>query len=214
MNLNVVVLISGGGSNLLALINDSQSNDAPYKITGVISNYAEAGGLLHAQHANIPTHVINHDNFADRHTFDQAMIRHIDALQPDLVVLAGFMRILTDEFVNHYLGRMINIHPSLLPNYAGLDTHQRVIDAQEAYHGASVHYVIPELDAGPVVLQACLKLTPEETAKALALRVLEMEHHIYPQSVRMIANGDIHFEENHAYMNGELLPQHGHQISF
>jgi len=211
--LNVVVLISGGGSNLQALIQDSQIAETPYQIVGVISNCADAGGLQHAQRAGIASQVIDHKNFAGRQAFDQAMTQQIDAWQPDLVLLAGFMRILTDDFVNHYLGRMINIHPALLPNYAGLNTHQRVIDAGETYHGASVHYVIPELDAGPVILQARLELTANETANELGARVLKIEHRIYPQSVRWIAEGCVRFEKNHVYLNGELLPPHGHQIS-
>jgi len=210
--LNIVVLISGGGSNLQALIQDSQTSDAPYQIVGVISNRANAGGLQHAQRAGIPSQVVDHQIFDGRQAFDQAMIQRIDAWQPDLVILAGFMRILSDDFVNHYLGRMINIHPALLPNYAGLNTHQRVIDADETYHGASVHYVIPELDAGPVILQARLKLTAGESANELASRVLKLEHQIYPQVARWIAQDKVSFDKNHVYLSGELLPAHGHQI--
>jgi len=209
--LNVVVLISGGGSNLQALIQSSQTADMPYQIVGVISNKANAGGLLHAQRAGIPSQVIDHQDFDGRQAFDQAMVEHIDSWQPDLIVLAGFMRILTEDFVNHYLGRLINIHPALLPQYAGLNTHQRVIDAGETHHGASVHYVIPELDAGPVILQALLDLQPGESADELAARVLKMEHQIYPQSIRLIAEGHVTFKENNVYLNGELLPPHGHQ---
>lgn len=211
--LNIVVLISGGGSNLQALIQDSQTADAPYKIVGVISNRADAGGLQHAQRAGISSQIINHQNFDGRQAFDQAMAQHIDNWQPDLVVLAGFMRILSDDFVNHYLGRMINIHPALLPQYAGLDTHQRVIDAGEKHHGASVHYVIPELDAGPVILQAQLELQTDQSASDLASRVLKLEHRIYAQSVRLISEGHITFEENNVYLDGELLPTQGHQSS-
>lgn len=211
--LNIVVLISGGGSNLQALIQDAQTVDAPYQIVGVISNRADAGGLQHAQRAGIASQIIDHQSFDGRQAFDQAMAQYIDNWQPDLVVLAGFMRILTDDFVNHYLGRMINIHPALLPQYAGLNTHQRVIDAGEKYHGASVHYVIPELDAGPVILQARLELQAGESASDLAARVLKIEHQIYSQSVRLISEGHISFEENNVYLDGELLPAQGHQTS-
>ena len=211
--LNIVVLISGGGSNMQALIQDAQITDAPYQIVGVISNRADAGGLQHAQRANIASKVIDHQHYDGRQAFDQAMIEHIDSWQPDLIVLAGFMRILTDDFVNHYLGRMINIHPALLPQYAGLNTHQRVIDAGEKYHGASVHYVIPELDAGPVILQARLELQAGESANDLAARVLKIEHQIYSQSVRLISEGHITFEENTVYLDGELLPAQGYQNS-
>ena len=207
------MLISGGGSNLQALIEDSQRADAPYKIVGVVSNRPQAGGLQHAENANIPQQVINHQDFNGRQQFDQAMIEAIDSWQPDLVVLAGFMRILTDDFVTYYLGRMINIHPALLPSYPGLDTHQRVIDAGETHHGASVHYVIPELDAGPVILQAKVAIKAAESADELAARVLTLEHKIYPQCLRWIAEGKVTFKNNRVYLAGELLPACGHQIS-
>ena len=211
--LKLVVLISGGGSNLLSLIRDSQQDDAPFEICGVISNRADAGGLQHAANAGIPSQVIDHSQYQGREAFDKALIEAIDSWQPDLVVLAGFMRILTDEFVTYYLNRMINIHPALLPAYPGLNTHQRVIDAGETYHGASVHYVIPELDAGPVIIQARLKLVAGESASELAARVLKMEHQIYPQAVRWIAEGRITANGSQALLDGELLPTQGHQIS-
>ncbi|EGG98795.1 Phosphoribosylglycinamide formyltransferase [gamma proteobacterium IMCC2047] len=211
--LNVVALISGGGSNLQALIQDSQHADSPFRIVGVISNRPQAGGLQHAERAGIEQVVIDHSNFQSRESFDQAMTEAIDQWNPDLVVLAGFMRILTPAFVTHYLGRMINIHPALLPKCPGLDTHQRAIDAGESHHGASVHYVIPELDAGPVILQASVDVLPNDTATELAARVLQQEHKIYPQSVRWIAEGKIHFKENQVYLDGELLPANGHQIT-
>jgi phosphoribosylglycinamide formyltransferase-1 len=205
--INIVVLISGGGSNLQALIQNSQIPNAPYQIVGVISNRIDAGGLQHAQQAGITSQIIDHQDF------DQAMIQHIDNWQPDLVVLAGFMRILTADIVNRYLGRIINIHPSLLPQYTGLNTHQRVIKADEKYHGASVHYVIPELDAGPVIIQERLELLAGESASDLASRVLKIEHRIYAQSVNLISEGHITFKKNNAYLNGELLPAQGYQTS-
>lgn len=212
--LKLVVLISGGGSNLQSLIHDSQQDGAPYEIVGVISNRANAGGLQHAANADIANQVIDHKEYQGRQAFDQALIKAIDSWQPDLVVLAGFMRILTDELVTYYLDRMINIHPALLPAYPGLNTHQRVIDAGEAYHGASVHYVIPELDAGPVIIQAKLATSSGESARELAARVLTMEHKIYPQAVRWIAEGRINAQGNQAFLDGELLPIQGHQITF
>ncbi len=185
----VVVLISGSGSNLQAII-DAR---LPLTIRAVISNKAEAYGLERARQAGIPTEVIDHREFADRPAFDAALQQRIDRYQPDLVVLAGFMRILTDELVNHYRGRMINIHPSLLPKYRGTNTHTRAIEAGDTVAGCSVHWVTPELDAGPVLLQAEVPIHPGDNADTLAARVLEQEHKIYPEAIRRIASGEIHW---------------------
>lgn len=184
----VVVLISGSGSNLQAILDQASSH---YEVVGVLSNKADAFGLIRAEKANIATAVISHKHFEDRLSFDQAMIEKIDAWQPDLVVLAGFMRILTEQFVNHYLGKLINIHPSLLPKYPGLDTHARAISAGDTEHGATVHYVTPELDAGPSIVQAVVKIEAEDSAESLQARVHKAEHKIYPQAVQWIAQNKV-----------------------
>lgn len=185
----VVVLISGGGSNLQALIDGAQSGALPIEIRAVISNEPEAFGLIRARRAGIEARVLNHRDFPTRAAYDQALAELIDGFQPGLVVLAGFMRILTPDFVSRYRGRMFNIHPSLLPKYRGLHTHQRALDAGESVHGASVHFVTEELDGGPLVLQAQVPVHADDDSATLAARVLEQEHRIYPQAVRWFAEG-------------------------
>ncbi|MFZ0788662.1 MAG: phosphoribosylglycinamide formyltransferase [Chromatiaceae bacterium] len=186
--LRVVVLISGSGSNLQALI-DAQCTDSPYRIAAVISNVDGAFGLERARRAGIPAEVLSHRNFPDRGAFDQALAALIDRFEPGLVVLAGFMRILTPQFVSRYAGRMMNIHPSLLPRFRGLHTHQRALDAGETEHGASVHFVTDELDGGPVIVQARVPVLPGDDADTLAARVLTQEHRIYPAAVCLFAEG-------------------------
>jgi phosphoribosylglycinamide formyltransferase-1 len=185
--LRVAVLISGSGSNLQALI-DAQA-DAPYRIVAVISNVADAFGLERARRAGIPAEVLRHRAYADRAAYDQALGDLIDRYEPGLVVLAGFMRILTPGFVARYAGRMMNIHPSLLPKFRGLHTHQRALDAGESVHGASVHFVTDELDGGPLIVQARIPVLPGDDAETLAARVLTREHRIYPLAVRWFAEG-------------------------
>ncbi|WP_456446686.1 phosphoribosylglycinamide formyltransferase [Thiolapillus sp.] len=186
--LPVVILISGGGTNLQALI-DAARDGLPVDIRAVISNQPEAYGLQRAQQAGIPTVVLDHREFETREAFDQALASLIDSYQPNLVLLAGFMRILTPAFVRHYQGRMLNIHPSLLPRFQGLHTHQRALDAAEKEHGASIHFVTEELDGGPIIIQARVPVLPGDDAARLAARVLEKEHIIYPLAVRWIAEG-------------------------
>lgn len=188
----VVVLISGSGSNLQALLDQATSD---YQVVGVLSNKADAFGLIRAQKAQIATAVVNHKDYPDRLSFDHAMIEQIDAWQPDLVVLAGFMRILTAEFVNHYLGRLINIHPSLLPKYPGLDTHARAITNGDSHHGATVHFVTPELDAGPSIVQAIVPIHSHDTASSLQAKVHRGEHKIYPLAVQWIAQKRVHMQD-------------------
>ena len=183
----IVVLLSGSGSNLQAIIDAK----LPLEIRAVISNRADAYGLERARTAGIPTELLDHRQFSDRAGFDTALQQVIDRYAPNLVVLAGFMRILTDALVNHYRGRMINIHPSLLPKYRGTNTHARAIEAGDSEAGCSVHWVTPELDAGPVLLQARVPIHPGDSADTLAARVLEQEHRIYPEAIRRIANGEI-----------------------
>ncbi|MGD8546480.1 MAG: phosphoribosylglycinamide formyltransferase, partial [Thiohalophilus sp.] len=169
--LSVVVLISGSGTNLQAMIDQIHSTDIPARIVAVISNRADAYGLKRAEQASIPAEILSHRDFATREDYDHALQQLIDRYQPGLIVLAGFMRILSDDFVRHYQGRMINIHPSLLPRYKGLNTHQRVLDAGDDLHGCSVHYVTPELDGGPVILQAAVPIEDDDTPESLAQRV-------------------------------------------
>ena len=211
MPCNVVVLISGSGSNLQALI-DSQSDSNPARIGAVISNRADAYGLQRAQAAGIPTQVLSHREFADREAFDTALMAAIDAFQPDLVVLAGFMRILTPGFVRHYQGRLLNIHPSLLPRHKGLDTHNRAVAAGDAEHGCSVHFVTEELDGGPVAIQAAIPIRADESVAQLTDRVHVEEHRIYPLAVRWFAEGRLRLGEQGAMLDGEKLPVSGHLI--
>jgi phosphoribosylglycinamide formyltransferase-1 len=182
----VVILISGRGSNMLSILNAVNDGSSPIKIAAVISNRPDAAGIESAQQAGIDTAIIDHKTFASREEFDQAMACKIDTYSPDLVILAGFMRILTIEFVEHYVNKLINIHPALLPKFKGMDTHQRAIDAGETEHGASVHFVTAELDAGPVILQAKVPILSTDTAETLAARVLEQEHKLYPQAINKL----------------------------
>ena len=189
--IRLVVLISGNGSNLQAIIDEIANNNLPAQIVAVISNKADAYGLERAKKAGIEQHVLSHQNYDSREQYDIALKDLIDSFQPDLIILAGFMRILSNEFVNHYLQRMMNIHPSLLPKYKGLNTHQRVIDAGDKEHGCSVHFVTPELDDGPVILQAKVEVKENDTAETLAERVHEQEHRIYPKAIRLYAENKI-----------------------
>ena len=196
---NLVVLISGNGSNLQAIIDQINAGDLPAKICAVISNREDAFGLQRARKANIPVVVIKHTQYETRQAFDDALSQTIDKYQPDLVVLAGFMRILTDTFVKHYLGKLINIHPSLLPRYQGLNTHQRALDAGDVEHGATVHYVTPALDSGPIILQASVPVHENDTAEQLQERVHQVEHQLYPEAIRRIVNGEISLQGQTVY---------------
>ncbi len=186
IKLPVVVLVSGGGTNLQALI-DGAAADLPIEIRAVISNLADVYGLTRATRAGIETQVLDHTHFAERVSFDQALARIIDSFGAGLVILAGFMRILTPVFVRHYSGRLLNIHPSLLPKYQGLHTHRRVIEAGDKVHGASIHFVTEELDGGPVIIQAKVPVLTDDTEASLAARVLAKEHIIYPLVIRWFA---------------------------
>jgi phosphoribosylglycinamide formyltransferase-1 len=210
--LKVVVLISGSGSNLQALIDGVATGDLPIEIAAVISNRPDVFGLTRATNAGIPTAVLDHKGFASREAFDQELMRTIDVYNPGLVVLAGFMRILTAEFTQHYLGRMLNIHPSLLPKFQGLHTHQRAIDAGESHHGVTVHFVTAELDGGPAIVQAVVPILEGDDANQLAKRVQRQEHVIYPLAVKWFAQGDLKMQDGKAELKGELLPACGYQI--
>lgn len=184
-----VVLISGRGTNLSAILSAAAAPDYPAEIVAVISNKTDATGLLLAQEAGIATEVVPSKGISDRAVYDQALLVAIERYQPDLVILAGFMRILTPGFVAQYAGRMINIHPSLLPSFTGMHTHQRAIDAGVHVHGCSVHFVTAELDHGPMIAQAAVPVYADDDAAKLAARVLKEEHRIYPEAVRWFAEG-------------------------
>jgi phosphoribosylglycinamide formyltransferase-1 len=206
----IVVLISGSGTNLQALIDACKTNDYPGEIVGVLSNKADAYGLTRAENAGITTAAISHINFDSRESYDQALISKIDQFKPDVVVLAGFMRILTPAFVQHYQGKLLNIHPSLLPKYQGLNTHQRAIDAGDQEHGVSVHFVTEELDGGPVILQAKVPIFDGDEADDLASRVHEQEHRIYPLVVKWFCNGRVVMHNEKAMMDNQELPPSGY----
>jgi phosphoribosylglycinamide formyltransferase-1 len=190
---SIVILISGRGSNMEAIV---RADIPGVRIAAVISNRTDAKGLAFAAARGIATGVIDHKAFPSREAFDAALAGAIDAHRPDLVVLAGFMRVLTDDFVRHYDGRLFNIHPSLLPAFPGLHTHRRALEAGVRVHGATVHFVTPELDCGPVVIQAVVPVLPGDNEKSLAARVLAQEHRIYPQAVRWFTEGRLSVEPN------------------
>ncbi|MCG6937456.1 MAG: phosphoribosylglycinamide formyltransferase [Gammaproteobacteria bacterium] len=202
---SLVVLISGTGSNLQAIIDAIKNNELNAEISTVISNQVSAAGLERATRENITTHVIEHKRYPNREFFDQALMQVIDPLKPDLVVLAGFMRILSDNFVEHYRHRLINIHPSLLPKYKGLNTHQKAISNKDKVHGASVHYVGTELDSGPVVIQAEVPVLATDTAETLAKRVLKEEHKIYPLAIKLHIEGRVTFDDGQLKLDGQQL---------
>lgn len=186
---NIVILISGRGSNMQAIVRAAQSEKWPCRIAAIVSNRADADGLVFAAEHGIPTAVVPSKGYPSRDDFDAVLRAEIDKFAPDLVVLAGFMRILTPAFVEHYAGRMLNIHPSLLPSFPGLATHRQALVAGVKYHGATVHFVTAELDHGPIVEQAVVPVLPDDTEHALGDRVLAQEHVIYPRSVRWFIEG-------------------------
>jgi len=201
--LAVVVLISGRGSNLQAIIDAAGDSDSPFRVGAVISNQPGAAGLERARRAGIPVEVVDHRAHTSREEFDAALAEVIDGYDPGLVVLAGFMRILTPAFVARYAGRLINIHPSLLPEFPGLDTHERAIAAGAAEHGASVHFVTAALDGGPLIIQARVSVRAGDDADALAARVLEQEHRILPEAIRWFAAGRLRVEDTRVLLDGE-----------
>jgi phosphoribosylglycinamide formyltransferase 1 len=207
--LPIVILISGSGSNLQAIIDATENNELPVEIRAVISNRPDARGLQRASRAGLRTEVIDHTQFDNRAAFDVALQDCIDQFEPRLVVLAGFMRLLTDDLVNHHLGRMLNIHPSLLPVFKGLNTHARALGAFKAgeikQHGASVHFVTAELDGGPVIIQATTPIEADDFPDTLAARVLESEHQIYPQAIRWFAEGRLRLQGNQVWLDEKPL---------
>jgi len=185
----LVILISGRGSNMEAIVRACASEGWPAQVAAVIASRPDAAGLAFAASHGLATAVVDHHQFADRDSFDAALAAQIDAFAPDLVVLAGFMRVLTARFVDHYAGRMLNVHPSLLPSFPGLKTHQQALDAGVRLHGASVHFVTSQLDHGPIVAQSAVPVVAGDTAATLAERVLATEHIIYPRAVRWFVEG-------------------------
>lgn len=209
---DVVVLLSGTGGNLQAMIDSFKDGASPVRIRAVISNRADAFGLQRAREAGIETRVLDHKAYDGREAFDAALVGLIDAFDPQLVVLAGFMRILSAAFVRHYHGRLLNIHPSLLPRHKGLHTHQRALDAGDTEHGCSVHFVTEELDGGPLVVQTVISVQSQDTAATLAQRVHIQEHRIYPLAIRWFAEGRLNLGEQGALLDGQLLPARGYLI--
>lgn len=193
---SIVILISGRGSNMEAIVKAAQNEAWPAEIAAVISNRPEAGGLDFAKSHGIETAVLDHRSFKERASFDAKLVELIDSYKPDLVVLAGFMRILTGDFVRHYEGRLLNIHPSLLPLFPGLHTHEQALEAGVSEHGATVHFVTEALDHGPMVIQASVPVLPGDTPDTLAQRVLKQEHVIYPRAVRWFIDNRLSISEN------------------
>ncbi len=193
---SIVILISGRGSNMEAIVRAAQKEAWPAKIAAVISNRPDAGGLDFARSHGIQTAVLDHRAFKDRASFDTELVNLIDSFNPDLVVLAGFMRILTGDFVRHYTGKLLNIHPSLLPLFPGLHTHEQALAAGVSEHGATVHFVTEALDHGPMVIQAKVPVLPGDSADTLAQRVLKQEHIIYPRAVRWFIDNRLSIRDN------------------
>lgn len=207
---NIVILISGRGSNMQTIVQKCKEENWNARISVVISNRADAAGLQFAKEQGIPTAVVSHKGYPNRESYDVALMAAIDGYQPDVVVLAGFMRILTAGFVEHYMGRLLNIHPSLLPNFRGLHTHQQAIDAGVRVHGATVHFVTPELDGGPIIAQAVVPVLPGDDEDSLADRVLEQEHRIYPRVVKWAVDGLVTMDDKgKAVLASEVVKQLG-----
>ncbi|MDX7899892.1 phosphoribosylglycinamide formyltransferase [Aeromonas media] len=206
----ILVLISGNGSNLQTILDHCASGKVAGEVVGVISNRADAYGLVRAKEAGVATAILAQQQFASREEYDVALLALMADYQPDLVVLAGFMRILSADLVRHFAGRMINIHPSLLPKYQGLHTHQRAIDDGEREHGASVHFVTEELDGGPVILQARVPIFEGDSADEVAARVQVQEHSIYPLVVQWFCEGRLQMREGVALLDGAELGPAGH----
>ncbi|MBQ4765631.1 phosphoribosylglycinamide formyltransferase [Pectobacterium versatile] len=207
---NIVVLISGHGSNLQALIDACKNGRLKGKIVAVFSNNAEAYGLERAQNANIPTCVLNPEDFADRAAFDAALANEIEQYEPALVILAGYMRILSPEFVAQFAGKMLNIHPSLLPKYPGLHTHRKALENGDREHGTSVHFVTDELDGGPLILQAKVPVFSDDTEESLSERVKTHEHTIYPMVINWYLNGRLVMRDNEAWLDSVRIPPQGY----
>lgn len=212
MSKSVVVLISGAGSNLQAII-DHAKQDKSIQIVGVISNRSNAQGLLRAQQAGIPTSVIDHQAFTERELFDAELIKKIDSWQADLVVLAGFMRILTQGFVSHYKGRLLNIHPSLLPKFKGTNTHIRALEAKEIEHGCTVHFVTAELDGGAPIINAAIPVLKSDTPDSLQAKIHQLEHQIYPIAVSWFTSGRLIERQGKAVLDNVPIDPCGYRFT-
>jgi phosphoribosylglycinamide formyltransferase 1 len=199
------VLISGGGSNLQALIDATRDGLLALDLVVVVSNRPNVAGLERARRAGIATECIVSADFRSRDAFDEALADALEAYRPDLLLLAGFMRILTPAFVRRYSGRMLNIHPSLLPDYPGLDTHRRVLEAGDRWHGCTVHFVTEDLDGGPAIMQGRVPVMPDDNTERLAARVLTVEHKIYPQAAALLASGRLEWRNGSAWLDGQPL---------
>jgi len=202
MSCRTAILISGSGTNLQAFIDAVAKGDLDLSLCVVFSNRPDAYGLERAETAGIPTACIQHGDYPDRESFDRAVIAELDRFEPQLLILAGFMRILSPAFVEYYEGRILNIHPALLPKYPGLNTHQRALDAQDEWHGSTVHFVTEELDGGPCILQGRLRVDPGESAGELQTRVQAIEHRIYPEAAGRVGSGRVKFRGGHAWADG------------
>ncbi len=201
----IAVLISGGGSNLQSIIDHVTQGHINASIACVISNNPDAYGLERAKQAQIPTHIIEHNNYPSRESFEQELIKTLAVYNIKLIVLAGFMRVLGATFINEYPGKVLNIHPSLLPKFTGLHTHARALEANETVHGCSVHFVTTELDEGPLIIQAKVNIEDADTADELAARVLEKEHVIYPLAVKWFCEKKLSMQQDHAYFENTIL---------
>ncbi|CAN5232794.1 phosphoribosylglycinamide formyltransferase [soil metagenome] len=209
---SMIILISGNGSNLQAIIDAIAAGKITAKIAAVISNRSNAFGLVRAQNAGIPTHVLESKNFANRSAFDAALQQLIDSYQPDLVILAGFMHILASELVQTYNGRMLNIHPSLLPKYRGLHTHIQALQAKDAEHGTTVHFVTEELDGGPIIAQASLTIKDDDTVESLQTRLQQLEHQLYPAVIQWFVSGRLLLQADGVWLDGERVAANGRVI--
>lgn len=208
----IAVLISGSGSNLQAILDACISNSINADLCLVLSNREDAFGLERAKKASVPTLVLDHFQYQSREDYDTALVSALSPYKPDLVILAGFMRILTPIFTESFAGKLVNIHPSLLPKYPGLNTHQRALEAGDTYQGATVHFVTHELDGGPPILQGRVKIRSSDTAESLAARILtEVEHKIYPLAVQWLVQNRVEMRDGGAWMDGELLGNTGFQ---
>ncbi len=203
----VAILISGNGTNLQAFIDAITEGTLAVEIAVVLSSRPDAYGLTRARDANIPTECVRNENYPNRAAFDEAMASTLERYRPDLLILAGFMRILTSTFVKRFEGRILNIHPALLPNFPGLNTHQRAIDAGEKWHGSTVHFVTEELDAGPMILQARVPILSDDTESLLSARVQAVEHMIYPEAAALFASGRLEFRNGESWLDDSRLDE-------
>lgn len=213
MTHRIAVLVSGAGSNLQAILDAIRDGSLPARVSLVLANNAGAGGLNRAREAGVPSALIDHRDYADRAAFDAALMDCIDEHGADTVVLAGFMRILTPDFVQHHAGRLINIHPSLLPKYQGLNTHARALQAGDREHGCSLHFVTEELDGGPLIAQARVTVAANDTAESLSKRVQKQEHRLYPRVLAWRAENRLRLTDQGVELDGELLPPEGVQMA-